>query len=172
VTYLSIYSYYPQGMKSDVRTSSGMFLSSEERKYPIIEVGIQPTTQQTHSSKVLSFSYQHRPLKSGLLYSLKFLQKMESSFKCLGSNLKYETNQFYRPHHDYFSDTFNLKRGGQRVATMLMYLSDDVEGGETYFPMVSGLDGETDPNSLHGGCAVLGGEKWSATKWMRQKTSF
>lgn len=31
---------------------------------------------------------------------------------------------------------FNLKRGGQRVATMLMYLSDGVEGGETFFPSV------------------------------------
>lgn len=31
---------------------------------------------------------------------------------------------------------FNVKRGGQRVATMLMYLSDNVEGGETYFPKV------------------------------------
>lgn len=31
---------------------------------------------------------------------------------------------------------FNLKSGGQRVATMLMYLSDRVEGGETYFPWV------------------------------------
>jgi len=31
---------------------------------------------------------------------------------------------------------FNLKRGGQRIATMLMYLSDSVEGGETHFPMV------------------------------------
>lgn len=35
-----------------------------------------------------------------------------------------------------FSKQFNLKRGGQRVATMLMYLTDDVEGGETYFPLV------------------------------------
>ena len=31
---------------------------------------------------------------------------------------------------------FNLKRGGQRVATMLMYLTDGVEGGETFFPWV------------------------------------
>lgn len=31
---------------------------------------------------------------------------------------------------------FNLKRGGQRVATMLMYLTDGVEGGETLFPGV------------------------------------
>lgn len=30
---------------------------------------------------------------------------------------------------------FNIKRS-QRIATMLMYLSDDVEGGETYFPRV------------------------------------
>lgn len=37
---------------------------------------------------------------------------------------------------EYFSLQFNLKRGGQRVATMLMYLTDNVEGGETIFPMV------------------------------------
>ena len=29
-----------------------------------------------------------------------------------------------------------MKRGGQRVATMLMYLTDNVEGGETFFPLV------------------------------------
>lgn len=33
-----------------------------------------------------------------------------------------------------------------------------------------GLDGQSDPNSVHGGCEVLAGEKWSATKWMRQRT--
>lgn len=32
---------------------------------------------------------------------------------------------------------FNLKSGGQRVATMLMYLTDNVEGGETFFPQVA-----------------------------------
>jgi prolyl 4-hydroxylase len=50
--------------------------------------------------------------------------------------LRYEPGQYYKAHHDYFADEFNLKRGGQRVATMLMYLSDGVEGGETFFPSV------------------------------------
>ena len=83
---------------------------------------------------------------------------------------------------------------------MLIYLSDNVEGGETYFPMAGsgfcrcggksvrglsvapvkgnavlfwsmGLDGQSDPNSIHGGCEVLAGEKWSATKWMRQRST-
>ncbi|WOL01407.1 prolyl 4-hydroxylase 1-like [Canna indica] len=161
-----------KGMKSEVRTSSGMFISSEERKYPII---------QAIEKRISVFS--QVPAENGELIQV----------------LRYEQNQYYRAHHDYFSDTFNIKRGGQRVATMLMYLSDDVEGGETYFPMAGsgecscggkmvkglcvkpnkgdailfwsmGLNGETDPKSLHGGCSVLKGEKWSATKWMRQKT--
>lgn len=163
-----------KGIKSDVRTSSGMFLSAAERKYPIIQA----------IEKRISV-YSQVPVENGELIQV----------------LKYEKNQLYRPHHDYFSDTFNLKHGGQRVATMLMYLSDNVEGGETYFPLADsgecscggrlvkglcvkpsrgdavlfwsmGLDGQSDPNSIHGGCEVLAGEKWSATKWMRQKSTY
>lgn len=163
-----------KGIKSNVRTSSGMFLSPTERKYPMI---------QAIEKRISVFS--QIPAENGELIQV----------------LRYEKDQFYKPHHDYFSDTFNLKRGGQRIATMLMYLSDDVEGGETYFPMAGtgdcncggkivkgmsvkpikgdavlfwsmGLDGQSDPNSIHGGCEVLSGEKWSATKWMRQKSTF
>ncbi|KAK4258138.1 hypothetical protein QN277_007627 [Acacia crassicarpa] len=112
--------------------------------------------------------------------------------------LRYEKNQYYVPHNDYFTDTYNLKHGGQRIVTMLMYLSDNVEGGETYFPAGGsgesscggkivkglsvnpikgnavlfwsmGLNGESDPKSVHGACEVLSGEKWSAVKWMRQR---
>eukprot|EP00257_Ricinus_communis_P021648 XP_015581182.1 prolyl 4-hydroxylase 1 isoform X1 [Ricinus communis] len=162
-----------KGMKSNVRTSSGMFLSSEERKSPMVQA----------IEKRISV-YSQVPIENGELVQV----------------LRYEKSQFYRPHHDYFSDTFNLKRGGQRVATMLMYLSDNVEGGETYFPMAGsgecscggkivkglsvkpikgdavlfwsmGLDGQSDPKSIHGGCEVLAGEKWSATKWMRQRAT-
>ncbi|XP_019066714.2 prolyl 4-hydroxylase 1 isoform X2 [Solanum lycopersicum] len=161
-----------EGVKSDVRTSSGMFLNPDERKYPMIQA----------IEKRISV-YSQIPVENGELIQV----------------LRYEKNQFYRAHHDYFSDSFNVKRGGQRIATMLMYLSDNVEGGETYFPMAGtgkcscggkmiqglcvkptkgdavlfwsmGLDGQSDPDSLHGGCEVISGEKWSATKWMRQRT--
>ncbi|KAL8098138.1 hypothetical protein AgCh_031057 [Apium graveolens] len=97
-----------KGIKSDVRTSSGMFLNSKEKKYPMIQ----------EIEKRISV-YSQIPIENGELIQV----------------LRYEKNQFYKPHHDYFSDTFNLKRGGQRVATMLMYLTDNVEGGETFFPM-------------------------------------
>uniref|UniRef100_A0A7N1A0X8 procollagen-proline 4-dioxygenase n=1 Tax=Kalanchoe fedtschenkoi TaxID=63787 RepID=A0A7N1A0X8_KALFE len=115
--------------------------------------------------------------------------------------LHYEVGQKYEPHYDYFLDEFNTKNGGQRIATVLMYLSDVEEGGETVFPEAKGNisdvswwdelstcgkkglsvkpkmgdallfwsmrpDGTLDPSSLHGGCPVIRGNKWSSTKWM------
>eukprot|EP01023_Acetabularia_acetabulum_P066724 TRINITY_DN9048_c0_g1_i2.p2 TRINITY_DN9048_c0_g1~~TRINITY_DN9048_c0_g1_i2.p2 ORF type:complete len:442 (-),score=35.05 TRINITY_DN9048_c0_g1_i2:1021-2346(-) len=50
--------------------------------------------------------------------------------------LRYVNGQKYEPHHDYFHDPVNQKieNGGQRLITMLMYLSTPLEGGETVFP--------------------------------------
>ena len=73
--------------------------------------------------------------------------------------------------------------GGQRIATLIMYLNDVESGGSTIFPDI-GLDvlphkgnavffaysserGELDNRTLHGGSPVSGGEKWIATKWIR-----
>ncbi|KAI5418769.1 probable prolyl 4-hydroxylase 10 [Lathyrus oleraceus] len=52
--------------------------------------------------------------------------------------LRYKVGQKYAPHYDYFGDKFNTRNGGNRMATMLMYLSDVEEGGETVFPNAKG----------------------------------
>ena len=103
--------------------------------------------------------------------------------------MRYKPGAQYRPHFDFFRNTsggesVHLKRGGQRIATMVMYLNDGAEGGATIFPEI-GLDvapvqgnavyfAYTDAQSccddlsLHGGAPVTAGEKWIATKWFRQ----
>lgn len=104
--------------------------------------------------------------------------------------LHYQPGGEYKPHHDYFDPAHPgseqvLAQGGQRIATLIMYLNDVEAGGSTVFPQV-GLDvlprkghavyfaycaenGTLDPRSLHGGSPVSAGEKWIATKWFRQR---
>ncbi|RKJ96335.1 2OG-Fe(II) oxygenase [Alicycliphilus denitrificans] len=102
--------------------------------------------------------------------------------------LHYRPGAEYKPHYDYFDPAEPgtprlLRRGGQRVATLVIYLNDPVRGGGTTFPDVP-LEigprqgnavffsyGRAHPSSrtLHGGAPVIEGEKWIATKWLRER---
>ncbi|MFT3666374.1 2OG-Fe(II) oxygenase [Piscinibacter sp.] len=101
--------------------------------------------------------------------------------------LRYLPGAEYKPHYDYFDPAHSgtpsiLKRGGQRVATIVMYLNDPEIGGGTTFPdvklEVAPVKGNAvffsydraHPSSktLHGGAPVVAGEKWVATKWLRE----
>jgi prolyl 4-hydroxylase len=101
--------------------------------------------------------------------------------------LRYGPGAEYKPHYDYFDPAEPgtptiLKRGGQRVASLVCYLNTPEAGGATVFPD-AGLDvaavrgnavffsyDRADPSTrtLHGGAPVTAGEKWVATKWMRE----
>ena len=102
--------------------------------------------------------------------------------------LHYQPGAEYKPHYDYFDPVHPgsapiLKRGGQRVGTLLMYLNTPKKGGGTTFPDV-GLEvapikgnacyfsydrAHVNTKSLHGGAPVIEGEKWVATKWLRER---
>ena len=127
--------------------------------------------------------------------------------------LRYENGQYYKDHMDCFgSSTTTVQTDPDsrvsmdRISTMLMYLSDVEEGGETGLPdaipvsppdmkarmeseskcgYTAGVavkptkgsailfydlqaDGNVDSFSMHRGCPVLKGTKWSATKWIHQ----
>ena len=102
--------------------------------------------------------------------------------------LHYQPGAEYKPHYDYFDpahpgSTPILRRGGQRVGTVVMYLNTPTQGGGTTFPdvglEVAPIKGNAvffsydrphpSTRSLHGGAPVIAGEKWVATKWLRER---
>jgi prolyl 4-hydroxylase len=101
--------------------------------------------------------------------------------------LRYRPGAQYRPHFDYFDPaqpgtSAVLRHGGQRVGTLLMYLNTPPDGGLTIFPdvqlEVAPVKGHAlffsydrpheSTGTLHGSTPVAQGEKWVATKWLRE----
>lgn len=101
--------------------------------------------------------------------------------------LHYRPGAEYKQHYDYFDSAQPgmaavLRRGGQRVGTLVMYLNTPQQGGGTVFAdvgvEVAPIKGNAvffsydrahpATRSLHGGAPVLAGDKWVATKWLRE----
>lgn len=103
---------------------------------------------------------------------------------------RYAIEQQYRPHFDTLTPGAAghrdaLLRGGQRLATFILYLTDVEQGGSTIFPAL-GLEvfpkkgsalffintdenHQPNPKTLHGGAPVVSGTKIVANKWLRQE---
>lgn len=143
------------GSVSPHRTSYGTFLSKEAND-PVIKSVAEKISMWTQL-----------PIENGESFYL----------------LRYENGQEYKAHPDYFSRS-RVGKEGNRFATVLTYLSDVEEGGETFFPKINleikpkkgeavlfwnlHLNGTEDSYSLHGGRPVIKGTKWCMTKWIRQ----
>jgi len=106
--------------------------------------------------------------------------------------VKYQPSGYYNEHHDSCCDDVEgcvefEKRGGQRVMTMLIYLSEGFEGGATRFPNLNreykpkkcgGLlfhpleknGNRCHPYALHAGLPVKSGTKYIANVWIREQT--
>jgi len=94
--------------------------------------------------------------------------------------LRYTPGQEYKPHFDAVAGDPN-----QRILTVLVYLNDEYQGGETLF-VRTGLrfrgrrgdallfrnalpDGRADELSQHAGLPVVSGEKLIGSRWIRQR---
>jgi prolyl 4-hydroxylase len=99
----------------------------------------------------------------------------------------YAVGQELRPHVDYLQREGREAGAyqGDRIATFLIYLNDDFEGGETWFSRVelkarpskggavyfANVDpaGQPDPMSLHAGLPPASGEKWLFSQWVHDR---
>lgn len=104
--------------------------------------------------------------------------------------MRYEEGQHYLPHHDFFDiekpgyEKY-IGSAGQRVFSVIMYLNDDFQEGETEFPIlrfvvppirgsalvfrnVGADNSRPDCSTLHGGRPPKKGTKYIATKWIRE----
>lgn len=100
--------------------------------------------------------------------------------------IKYKVGDMFDTHLDYFTSTTGKSQcinGGQRVGTVILYLNDVVNGGETFFPRLRivekskigkmvyfkyDYDETINIKTYHKGMPVDSGEKWIATVWIRQ----
>ena len=101
----------------------------------------------------------------------------------------YAVGQELKPHVDYIRrdkrQAGDPASEGDRIATFLIYLNDDFEGGETWFPRAelkvkaskggalyfANVDpaGAPDPESLHAGAPPTSGEKWLFSQWIHDR---
>jgi prolyl 4-hydroxylase len=104
--------------------------------------------------------------------------------------VKYEPNTYYREHHDSCCDDSQgcidfEKDGGQRVATLLVYLNSDFTDGETHFPNLDlklkadpgsailfrplgSEEAKCHPKALHAGLPISSGVKYVCNAWVRE----
>jgi prolyl 4-hydroxylase len=104
--------------------------------------------------------------------------------------VKYKPNGHYKEHYDQCETTYEFCKKdierfkGPRMITLIIYLNDTYENGETYFPFLDikykGKQGDAllfynldkkkkyiHPYSLHQGLPVSNGIKWIANVWIR-----
>lgn len=106
--------------------------------------------------------------------------------------VRYKPGTYYRRHHDSCCEDSQAclefeDRGGQRVATLLVYLNDEFTDGETHFPNHKGghkmkaspgsaiffrpMGSETarcHPKALHEGLPISSGTKYVCNAWVRE----
>ncbi len=104
--------------------------------------------------------------------------------------LHYVVGEEYGEHYDFLDPAIpgyaaEIARMGQRVATCLIYLNADFEGGETEFPLlglhyrperagdalvfINAAGGTPDRRTMHAGRPPASGEKWVLSQFVRNK---
>ncbi|XP_063969551.1 prolyl 4-hydroxylase subunit alpha-1-like [Lytechinus pictus] len=151
----------------DLKNSTSGYL--EQTKFRICKSGWVAHNE----SEVIRRIYQRVGAYTGLsMNATEFLQIAN-----------YGLGGHYLPHFDFTKD-IKTTENGNRIASMLFYLSDVTKGGATVFIDAGAKikpgkgsaifwynlfrNGRVDERTKHGSCPVISGSKWVANIWMRE----
>lgn len=181
--------YYLTGFLTDTECESliAQAQANLSKSTVVDETGLGDILTPSRSSKGASLGRGSSPLVQGIESRIARLTSIPAGHGEGLQMLRYGRGEEYRPHFDYLnpvsSGGVNIVHGNQRLATLIMYLSDVECGGGTSFQELSlefaprrgsallfasiAGDGKLLASSLHAGLPVTSGEKWIATKWLR-----
>jgi hypothetical protein len=104
--------------------------------------------------------------------------------------MHYKVGEEFVPHYDFLDVSYpglarDVADNGQRALTLLIYLNEDYENGQTAFPALGRSfrgrrgdallfwnvadDGTPDRRTLHAGTPPTRGEKWLLSQWIRRR---
>ena len=176
-----------EGMLGDTECSQLIELARPrlQRALTVDDSGKQQVDQR-RTSEGMFFTLGELPLIRQIEQRLAGLLGVPASHGEGLQVLHYLPGQEYQPHFDWFDPELAgfdaiTRDGGQRIASVVMYLNTPEQGGGTAFPELGltvtarrgcavyfAYEGG-DRSSLHAGLPVLRGEKWIATKWLRER---
>lgn len=150
-----------------------------------------PATVDTRTNSEAAFTIFNADLALSLIRE-RMSAAAHAPFVCfeIAKLLHYAPGQQFALHGDFIQPSTpelmrEIEMRGQRAATLLVYLNDDYEGGETDFPRLrlrfKGRRGDallfsnTDPSgapdydAVHAGLPPTSGEKWLLSQWIRTR---
>ncbi|KAH8280052.1 hypothetical protein KR018_002265 [Drosophila ironensis] len=139
---------------------------------------------KSRTSKVAWFPDSYNPLTLRLNARIADMTGFDLPGSEMLQMMNYGLGGHYSKHYDFFNST-DPGIHGDRIATVLFYLTDVEQGGATAFPNIQKVvfpqrgaavmwynlldDGTPDERTLHAACPVIVGSKWVCNKWIRER---
>ncbi|KAM7362133.1 prolyl 4-hydroxylase subunit alpha-1-like [Cochliomyia hominivorax] len=147
---------------------------------------LSSSTDSCRTSKVFWFQNDTDQITKRLDQRIHDITGFDMTNSELFQIVNYGIGGHFAEHYDFFNATETnevIGNRGDRLATILFYLTDVERGGATVFPNIKmsifprkgsalmwyNLNNKLEPDvlTLHAACPVLMGSKWICTKWIR-----
>ncbi|KAM7359476.1 prolyl 4-hydroxylase subunit alpha-1-like [Cochliomyia hominivorax] len=142
------------------------------------------------TSQVIFINVDKHPVLGIIDQRVEDMTNLNMNYSEMHQFANYGIGGHYFQHYDYFSvenmksDSVSDYKLGNRIATVLFYLSDVEQGGGTAFPYLKlhlkpkkgsaafwynlHHSGDRNERTMHGACPIIVGSKWVQNRWIRE----